>query len=245
MTHEGEHRLWHSLHGLFRSDGDLGTLPALLLTITLTTGIVDATSVLGLGRVFVGNMTGNVVFVGLALARAPDFSIVLTVTSLVGFVVGASIGGVTGRRFPNRGASLRSSCIAQVILVTIAATLCIPDAHHLSRPTEIVIIALLAVAMGIRNSMTRWLAVPGLVTNVLTSTLTSMAADQGTRSRPDGHLQIFSVGSVLLGALLGAELVIHWSILASLAAVVVLLLVVIVSIEYSNRNGHPWLDQAP
>jgi hypothetical protein len=36
----------------------------LLLTLTVVTGTVDAVSILSLGRVFVANMTGNVVFVG-------------------------------------------------------------------------------------------------------------------------------------------------------------------------------------
>ena len=36
-----------------------------LLALTFVTGVIDAASVLGLGHVFVANMTGNVVFVGL------------------------------------------------------------------------------------------------------------------------------------------------------------------------------------
>ena len=39
-------------------------LPALLLALTLVTGLVDAVSYLALGRVFTANMTGNVVFLG-------------------------------------------------------------------------------------------------------------------------------------------------------------------------------------
>jgi hypothetical protein len=47
-----------------------GPLPPLLLTLTVVTGLVDAVSYLGLGHVFVANMTGNVVFLGFALAGA-------------------------------------------------------------------------------------------------------------------------------------------------------------------------------
>src|SRR5438128_1590689 len=47
------------------------SLPLLLLLLTVTTGLIDAVSVLGLGRVFTANMTGNVVFLGFALARGP------------------------------------------------------------------------------------------------------------------------------------------------------------------------------
>jgi len=43
-------------------------LPWLLLLLSVTTGLVDAASVLGLGKVFTANMTGNVVFLGFAAA---------------------------------------------------------------------------------------------------------------------------------------------------------------------------------
>ncbi len=52
------------------ADQDHGPLPALLVGLTALTGIVDAVSILALGRVFVANMTGNVVFAGFALAGA-------------------------------------------------------------------------------------------------------------------------------------------------------------------------------
>ncbi len=48
-----------------------GPLPVLLLLLTATTGVVDAVSVLALGRVFVANMTGNVVFLGSLLPERP------------------------------------------------------------------------------------------------------------------------------------------------------------------------------
>ena len=45
-----------------------GPLPPLLLALTVVTGVVDTVSIMRLGRVFVANMTGNVVFSGFALA---------------------------------------------------------------------------------------------------------------------------------------------------------------------------------
>ena len=63
-----------SQQGLARSlfaDPGYGPLPALLLILTAVSGVVDAVSILSLGRVFVANMTGNVVFVGFAIAGAP------------------------------------------------------------------------------------------------------------------------------------------------------------------------------
>ena len=42
----------------------------LMLVLTFTTGIVDAVGFLGLDRVFTGNMTGNVVILGMAAEGA-------------------------------------------------------------------------------------------------------------------------------------------------------------------------------
>ena len=49
--------------------------PYILLGMTATMGIVDAVSLLALGHVFTANMTGNVLFLGFALAGAQGFSI--------------------------------------------------------------------------------------------------------------------------------------------------------------------------
>jgi Protein of unknown function (DUF1275) len=45
-----------------------------LLVLTFSTGLTDAASVLARGYVFTANMTGNVVFMALALAGAPRLS---------------------------------------------------------------------------------------------------------------------------------------------------------------------------
>src|SRR3954453_610880 len=75
-----------------------GPLPALMLVLTVLTGVVDAVSILSLGRVFVANMTGNVVFVGFALAGAAGFSLAASLSALAAFLVGAAIGGAAADR---------------------------------------------------------------------------------------------------------------------------------------------------
>ncbi len=71
----------------------------LLLLISATTGLIDAVSVLGLGKVFTANMTGNIVFLGFALAGTPGFSWLLYVVALLSFAVGlASADGCARRR---------------------------------------------------------------------------------------------------------------------------------------------------
>src|SRR5438094_3112294 len=88
----------------FVRDPAQGPLPALLLVLTVGTGLVDAVSILALGRVFVANMTGNVVFIGFALAGAPGFSLAAALVALAGFLVGAGLAGLLiGRLHSHRG----------------------------------------------------------------------------------------------------------------------------------------------
>src|SRR5246127_3604252 len=76
--------------------GRHGPLPPLLISMTLVTGLVDAFSYLVLGHVFVANMTGNVVFLGFALAGARGFSIPASLSALGAFSLGALAGGRLG-----------------------------------------------------------------------------------------------------------------------------------------------------
>src|SRR5262245_13265838 len=81
---------------------DTGKLLPLMLALSATTGIVDAVSVLGLGKVFTANMTGNVVFLGMAVAGAPGFVPLLYVWAIVTFMTGAVVGGRVGKRTQGR-----------------------------------------------------------------------------------------------------------------------------------------------
>src|SRR5437667_1351814 len=67
----------------------LPRLSALLMVLTIIAGVIDAISVLGLGRVFTANMTGNTVFLGFSPVcpgshrsglwqPSPPFSLVLS-----------------------------------------------------------------------------------------------------------------------------------------------------------------------
>src|SRR2546423_955443 len=100
-----------------------GPLPALMLVLTVLTGVVDAVSILALGRVFVANMTGNIVFVGFALAGAAGFSLAASLAALAGFVVGARVGGrLSGRLGSDRAVLLTVGCGVELVFVAAALT---------------------------------------------------------------------------------------------------------------------------
>jgi uncharacterized membrane protein YoaK (UPF0700 family) len=89
--------------------------------LTVLTGVVDTVSILSLGRVFVANMTGNVVFVGFALAGASGFSLSASLSALAGFLVGAAVGGVAVERFgSHRGRLVRIVAGGELVFVLVA-----------------------------------------------------------------------------------------------------------------------------
>jgi uncharacterized membrane protein YoaK (UPF0700 family) len=194
-------------------------LPWVLSVLTVTTGLVDAVSVLGLGRVFTANMTGNVVFLGFAAAGVPGFSIARAVVSLAGFVVGAVLGGRLGvmmvgvarRRWLLTVAGVEAGLVWVAAWVAIGYDL----VTFTPVPTLYALIVLTAVAMGLRNATVRRLAVPDLTTTVLTLTLTGLAADStlaGGRNPRLGR-RLTAVLAIGAGSAVGAGLV-SWGGLA-------------------------------
>src|SRR5690349_12569634 len=77
-----------------------------LLTLTFTTGLIDAVSYLGLGHVFTANMTGNVVLLGFGIAGSGGLPVLAPIVSLAAFVVGAGVGGALVERMAERHPAL-------------------------------------------------------------------------------------------------------------------------------------------
>jgi uncharacterized membrane protein YoaK (UPF0700 family) len=213
--------------GLWRAlvdDPVHGPLPAALLVLTVVTGLVDAVSILALGRVFVANMTGNVVFVGFALAGAPGFSLAASLSALAGFMVGASIGGRLTRDLGSRRVALiRTGLALELGLVTAALIVSAIQGRDLSNIARDSVAGVLAIAMGIQNAVVRHLKVPDLTTTVLTMTLTGIAADIRTQGTAVAVRRVLAVAAMLGGAAFGAVLVIHAQPAVALAVAVGLL----------------------
>ncbi|MFE0511796.1 YoaK family protein [Streptomyces sp. NPDC058964] len=186
-------------------------LLVVLLVLTVVSGLIDAVSFLGLGRVFTANMTGNVVVLGFAAAGAAGFSVAHTVTSLFCFLAGATAGGRMAVRFEGRSRRTwaRTTLAVEAVLVGASAVwaLAAPGRNG----TTYALIALTAFAMGLRNATVRKLGVPDLTTTVLTMTLTGLAADSPLVGSGRGRAvrRVCAVLAMLLGATLGAWLVVH------------------------------------
>jgi uncharacterized membrane protein YoaK (UPF0700 family) len=197
-----------------------GPLPPLLLGLTVVTGLVDAFSYLLLGHVFVANMTGNVVFLGFAIAGATGFSIPASLVALGSFVFGAFIGGKLASSLGHhRGHLLTATASLQSLLLGASVVVAAASGEPVEGGYQYALIVLLGVSMGIQNAAARKLAVPDLTTTVLTLTITGVAADSaiaGGAGSAAGR-RLVAVTAMFVGALAGAALVLHIHIVAPLA----------------------------
>ncbi|MEE1742114.1 YoaK family protein [Streptomyces sp. BE147] len=228
-------------------NGRHGPLPPLMLALTFVTGLVDAVSYLLLGRVFVANMTGNVVFSGFALAGAPGFSLAASLVALAAFASGALAGGLTVHRTgarTHRGRMLQYALLTETLFVTAALVVTLISGTPYSGGVRFTLIVLLGLGLGVQNAASRALAVPDLTTTVLTLTLTGVASDSrlagGGGSR--AGRRVMSAAAMLLGALAGGVAVLNGRPTLPLLLAVAVLAVASAVATLLARSGAPWTE---
>lgn len=181
----------------------------LMLVLTFSTGVIDAVGYLGLDRVFAGNMTGNVVILGMALIGADNLSVIGPSIALAGFMLGAVIAG-RALRPEAAGWSRRTTALLTAVGVTMTAVAVVLLFHapHAGDPVTLAITGALAIAMGIQAATARHLSVKDVTTVVVTSTLTGLAADSrfGGGSGKHAGRRLGAVVLILAGAATGAAL---------------------------------------
>jgi uncharacterized membrane protein YoaK (UPF0700 family) len=209
-----------------------------LLVLTFTTGLVDAVSYLGLGHVFTANMTGNIVLLGFGIAGSGGLPVIAPLVSLGAFLVGAGGGGILAVRMAERHPNHVARALAiEVSLIGVAVVLAAAIDLRPNRASGDLVIALLALAMGVRNATVRHLGVPDLTTTVLTMTLTGLAADSplaGGSGRGSVR-RIAAVLAMLTGALAGALLLKTSLVLPLLAAAALALVTWLVYVPAARR----------
>ncbi len=213
-----------------------------LLGLTTVTGVIDAVSYLALGHVFTANMTGNVVFLGFALAGAPGLSVSRCATALAGFVIGALLGGGLAAR-TSAGPRYRRATIgfvgeAALLLAGVTVSARPPAAHPDDPAYMYAIIVLTALAMGLRNATVRSLRVPDMTTTVLTVTITALAAESALTggSNPQWPRRIASVLTMAAGGAAGVVLLRH-SLALPLAVCAVAACACALAVQLWGRDG--------
>jgi uncharacterized membrane protein YoaK (UPF0700 family) len=215
---------------------------ALLVALTFAAGVVDAVSYLGLGQIFTANMTGNVVFLALAVGEGNLVTALHSVGALVGFSVGALIAGqILGRP---RGPAIWPPQVTRVLWGELACVAAFAVAWvavgGAPGPGWIYgVIGLSSLGMGMQNASARHLAVPGLTTTVITTALAGFMVDlpalgiSGSGQRRFG----LAVVAIFSGAAVGALLMLHVRTAAPLLTVVTVAAVVLVAGRIFGRRA--------
>ncbi|MFI1970573.1 YoaK family protein [Streptomyces cinnamoneus] len=189
-------------------------LTGAMVVLTLTAGMVEAVSFIVLGPVFTAVQTGNLLFLGFAVAGEGGFSPAASSVSLGGFAVGAVLGVRLESGLDSRGRPWFPVALgAEAALLGLAGVVAwgIDRVGAPLSGRHYAVTALVAVAMGMRNVTTMRARVPDLPTTVATRAMTAFlgstplavdtripagARSQGRRSA--------SVGAMFAGGLLGA-----------------------------------------
>lgn len=182
-------------------------LTAVLVVLTFTTGVIEAVSFLVLGQVFTAMMTGNLLFLAFGLGGGAQLSVAASSVSLAGFAAGALAGAVLEGRVDARRRCWFVTGLATEGVLLGAAGLAALDLGGPGSPLtgrHYTVIALTALAMGLRSITTLRAHVPDLPTTLATRTLTALLSQLPARHpalrRTAALLAMFTGG--LLGAVL-------------------------------------------
>ena len=191
--------------------------------ITSLSGLVDAACFIGLGHVFAEMMTGNLLMLGFSLGVHGLTSSIDRYFLVIGvYVVGVVVGS---RMLKNKTLwkQERFGFLVEWALLfagTIFAFTMHPDAANLAGR---VLLALLAISMGILNALIRVHGLPDMATNALTGTFTALVADSSPAAGTNHNWvrRLSSIVIFLSSAAVGAALTtygIQWTL--ALACVV-------------------------
>ena len=203
----------------------------LMLALTFSTGVIDAGGYLGLDRVFTGNMTGNVVILGMALTGADGLPIIGPIIALALFMLGAAVAGRV-MRAKAAGWDTRSTVLFLVVgVVLLASAVPMFLLDDPAEPIKYTVTGALGLAMGMQAGAARHIGVKDVTTVVVTSTIVGLAYDSVFAARTGGHpwpRRVLAIVLIGAGAAVGALLLqVHIGLGIGVAAVITLLAAVL------------------
>ncbi|WP_344026690.1 YoaK family protein [Streptomyces luteireticuli] len=206
------------------------------MLLTVTGGMLDAISFLGLGQVFVGMMTGNVVTFGFALGGAPLVTEPAPLLALTGFAAGVATTARVARRQQVAGCGRWFAAVLSLEFMLLLTAALLSAAPRAATGRHAVI-TVLAVTMGMRCAALRSLAVPELqATFALTGALIALLHDLCTGSaqplRTVRRLGI--IGATGTGAAAGAVALTHLGLGGALVTVALAVAALAVALQWRS-----------
>jgi uncharacterized membrane protein YoaK (UPF0700 family) len=202
---------------------------ALLVALGAAAGAVDVISYLGLGNIFTANMSGNLIFFGLAVGGGAGSQALHSVAAFAGFLVGAGVGarlrGKLGVGAQSRGLA---AALALAALAELGLSLgWIASGGHPGSTAVYLLIVASALAMGAQSAAVRSLS--DVSTTYLTGTMTALVVDQveGQESKPSLVRRVSVILAFVAAAAIAALLISHARVTAPLVPLALICMVVV------------------
>jgi uncharacterized membrane protein YoaK (UPF0700 family) len=180
-----------------------------LIALAASTASLDVTAFLRLGGVFASVMTSNLVFVGIAAVKAEAAFGIRCAVAILSFVAGVAIGSIIAQPsgHENRlGTRPLSLLLTGELAILVGYTIWwMIVGGHPKGWTQVVLLGVVACAMGGQSAATRQLGNPVASTTYLTGTLTSVVSSLAARRRPDPEA-VAVILALVAGAAAGAGL---------------------------------------
>lgn len=203
--------------------------------------MANAVAIVAVGAVFVSVMTGNAVLFGVALGGGSWSQAARPAAAIIGFSAAAFAAAVLHRRAVRRvGPPQRQRVRLQWVefALLLAAGLAWFLTH--GEPVgwlRLIVIALLAAAMGLQSAIVINVAPSGVSTTYMTGTLTAFWLGVPTGHGPQST-RIGVIVSLIIGAIAGGLVLGHWRSAALLGPPAILLLVTLWA-WVRQRPGRP------
>ncbi len=204
----------------------------LVVTLTLTTGAVDAVTFLYLGNVFSSVITGNMALLGVAAGSRNSALAVNGGVALAGYAIGALLAGAIARRHED-GQPVWPARVTAALAVELGVLAVFSAGWLLTsgRPggiSQLTLLSLTAAAMGMQSVAVQRLG--RMSSTYLTSTLTGVIVALAVRQRPaEIHRSLGVFAAIVIGAVVGAITARHARELAPAAILIPITVVVVAS----------------
>lgn len=212
------------------SDRGRATARRLAPALAAAAGAVDAAAYLGLEHVFVGNMTGNLVLLGIGAAQLDGVAVLRSTTALVGFLAGLLVDAAVlrgtagddphaGQRSRRRRALLLAAEAVLLAVCAVALAL-LPDQRPLL--AGLALTGLAGLAMGLQTAGSRGPGLGWVRTTYETGTLDELFGEVPAGLAPSSRWPVLATVLALYlgGAVVGVLLLqIHLAVPFAVAAV--------------------------
>jgi uncharacterized membrane protein YoaK (UPF0700 family) len=150
----------------------------LLFVLAVTSGSADSWSYMGLGHAFVANMTGNTVLLGISIFGERQSMLPRTV-ALAFYAVGVAIGTYLTRKMKQGSIwakSITGVLFLESFLLMLSAIAWISFRGTPDPEVRLVLLGVVATAIGLQSGAMLRLKLPGIVTTYITGTWTTLVS---------------------------------------------------------------------